>query len=70
MTAGAFDIEEAWLDQLALAGRLVVPLRLAWPSLSSLCVQVEGMRSGASRPVNAPASLWFTREGQPLVEFP
>ncbi|MFD4526645.1 methyltransferase, FxLD system [Streptomyces sp. NPDC058470] len=31
VTAGAFDIEEAWLDQLAPGGRLVVPLRLPWP---------------------------------------
>jgi protein-L-isoaspartate(D-aspartate) O-methyltransferase len=31
VTAGAFDIEEEWLDQLAPGGRLIVPLRLAWP---------------------------------------
>ncbi|MEY9839548.1 methyltransferase, FxLD system [Streptacidiphilus sp. EB103A] len=31
ITAGAFDIAEEWLAQLAPGGRLVVPLRLPWP---------------------------------------
>jgi protein-L-isoaspartate(D-aspartate) O-methyltransferase len=36
ITAGAFDVSEAWLDQLAPGGPLVIPLRLPWPVSAAL----------------------------------
>ncbi|TQN32680.1 protein-L-isoaspartate(D-aspartate) O-methyltransferase [Haloactinospora alba] len=38
-TVGAFEIPQAWLDQLAPTGRLVVPLRLAGAASRSIAIE-------------------------------
>jgi protein-L-isoaspartate(D-aspartate) O-methyltransferase len=48
-TVGAWDLPLAWLDQLAPAGRLVVPLRIRGSVTRSIAFERDGARTGFRR---------------------